>query len=134
MTTTAATQMLTALAPDAPDDGEPGRQQRGMAIAALVPIQPHKHGYKVPSQSGRGHYIVSLDEDGRYCTCPDYALRQLDCKHLLAVQFTAMRESAAGGAVAAETHAIMAGRCPGPQAQGAGVHGRIGRNQNRNQN
>ena len=26
-------------------------------------------------------------------TCPDYALRQKDCKHLVAVQFRALRES-----------------------------------------
>ena len=92
----ATPQLVTALGPDAPDDGPSGRQQRGLAIAALVPIQEHKLGYTVPSQSGRGNYIVSIDEDGRFCTCPDYALRQLDCKHLVAVQLTAhRRESAA---------------------------------------
>ena len=95
MTATAATQLVTALGPNAPDDGELGRQQRGLAIAALVPIQEHKLGYTVPSQSGRGHYIVSIDEDGRFCTCPDYALRQQDCKHLVAVQLKAHRQSAA---------------------------------------
>ena len=106
--TAAVAQLITALGPDAPDDGEPGRLQRGTAIAALVPIREHKLGYKVPSQSGRGHYIVSIDEDGRFCTCPDYALRQKDCKHLIAVQIRALRESAIGGAVAAETQAIIA--------------------------
>ena len=115
---TAATQLVTALGPDTPDDGEPGRQQRGLAIAALVPIQEHKHGYRVPSQSGRGDYIVSIDEDGRFCTCPDYALRQKDCKHLLAVQFRALRESAASGAVAAEIKAITAATATSrPKAQ-----------------
>ena len=94
---TAVAGLVTALGPDAPDDGEPGRQQRGLAIAALVPIQEHKLGYKVPSQSGRGQYIVSIDADERFCTCPDYALRQQDCKHLIAVQLTARRESAANG-------------------------------------
>ena len=106
--TAAVAQLVTALGPDAPDDGEPGRLQRGTAIAALARIEDHKHGYRVPSQSGRGHYIVSLDEDGRYCTCPDYALRRRDCKHLVAVQLRAHRESEPGGAVAAETAAIAA--------------------------
>lgn len=97
MTAIAATGLVTALGPDSPDDGEPGRQQRGLAIAALVPISEHKLGYMVPSQSGRGQYIVSIDEDSRFCTCPDYALRQRDCKHLVAVQLTAHRRSAVNG-------------------------------------
>ena len=37
------------LGPDAIDDGDAGRQQRGMAIAALTPVVKNKFGYKVPS-------------------------------------------------------------------------------------
>ena len=129
--TAAVAQMVTALGPDSPDDGEQGRQQRGLAIAALVPITEHKLGYKVPSQSGRGQYIVSIDEDGRFCTCPDYALRQQDCKHLLAVQFRAVREATPGGAVAAETRAIVAAAPIGRPRQEPPQHGRHGPPQNR---
>ena len=41
----------TALGPNDPDDGDAGRQQRGMAIAAIVRIEKHRLGYRVPSQS-----------------------------------------------------------------------------------
>ena len=65
------TQIITALGPNDPDDGEAGRQQRGMAIAAVVPIQKNRLGYQVPSQSGNGSYVVSVDDEP-FCTCPDF--------------------------------------------------------------
>ncbi len=65
------TRQLTALGPDAIDDGDAGRQQRGMAIAALTPVVKNKLGYKVPSQSGSGSYVVNLDGEP-FCTCPDF--------------------------------------------------------------
>ena len=74
-----------ALGPDDPDDGEEGRRQRGLAIAALVPIRPDRYGYKVPAQSGVGSYLVNL-EHGPYCTCPDFEKRELACKHVFAVE------------------------------------------------
>ena len=64
----------TALGPDAIDDGDVGRQQRGMAIAALTHVVKNKLGYKVPSQSGRGSYVVNLDGEP-FCTCPDFEKR-----------------------------------------------------------
>ena len=60
-------QITTALGPGDPDDGDQGRQLRGMAIAALANIREDKFGYKVPSQSGNGVYLVNL-EHGPYCT------------------------------------------------------------------
>ena len=66
---------VTALGPDAIDDGDAGRQQRGMAIAALTPVVKNKLGYKVPSQSGRGSYVVNLDGEP-FCTCPDFEKHQ----------------------------------------------------------
>ncbi len=77
----------TALGPNDPDDGEQGRQQRGLAIAILAQehIRPDKFGYKVPSQSGNGVYLVNL-EDGPYCTCPDFEKRNAACKHVYAVE------------------------------------------------
>ena len=66
---------VTALSPNDIDDGDAGRQQRGMAIAALVPVVKNKLGYKVPSQSGSGAYVVNLDGEP-FCTCPDFEKRQ----------------------------------------------------------
>ena len=76
----------TALGPNDPDDGLAGRQQRGMAIAAQVRIDKNRLGYKVPSQSGNGSYVVSMDGKP-CCTCPDFEKRQTSCKHVYAVEF-----------------------------------------------
>ena len=90
-------KLITALGPNDPDDGEQGRQQRGLAIAVLEQnIRPDKFGYKVPSQSGNGVYLVNL-EHGPYCTCPDFEKRQQPCKHVYAVQFTIERETQEDG-------------------------------------
>ena len=83
---------ITALGPNDPDDGDDGRQQRGMAIAAIVPIQKNRLGYKVPSQSDNGSYVVSMDGEP-FCTCPDFEKRQSRCKHVYAVEFTVKREA-----------------------------------------
>ena len=66
---------ITALGPNDPDDGDAGRQQRGMAIAAMIRIEKNRLGYKVPSQSGNGSYVVNTD-DTPFCTCPDFERRQ----------------------------------------------------------
>ena len=67
--------LVTALGPDDPDDGATGRQNRGVAIAAKVRIEKNRLGYKVPSQSGNGSYVVNTD-DTPFCTCPDFERRQ----------------------------------------------------------
>ena len=87
---------LTALGPDDPDDGDAGRQQRGMAIAALVPVVKNKLGYKIPSQSGNGSYVVNVDDEP-FCTCPDFEKRQEPCKHVYAVEFIIRREERPDG-------------------------------------
>ena len=81
------TELKTALGPDDPDDGDEGRRQRGIAIAVMEHnrIRPDRFGYKVPSQSGKGTYLVNL-EYGPYCTCPDFEERSRPCKHVYAVQ------------------------------------------------
>ena len=89
------------------DDGDAGRRQRGLAIAALVPVSKDKIGYRVPSQSSKGSYIVTLNGKGGKdgCSCPDYEERQQYCKHLYAVQYIIQREELTGGGVA-ETRAV----------------------------
>ena len=77
----------TALGPNDPDDGDKGRQQRGLAIAITAQdyIRPDKHGYQVPSQSGNETYLVNL-EYGPYCTCLDFEKRNKACKHVYAIE------------------------------------------------
>ena len=85
----------SALGPNDPDDGDLGRQLRGLAIALLAQAhtRPDKFGYKVPSQSGNGVYLVHL-EYGPYCTCPDFEKRGLAWKHVNAVE--ALQQQRAG--------------------------------------
>ena len=93
---------VLALGPNDPDDGDAGRQQRGLAIAALVPVTKTPVGYRVPSQSGNGSYIVNMDETP-FCSCPDFEMRGRSCKHILAIEFIIEREERANGLVV-ETH------------------------------
>ena len=86
------------------DDGDAGRQQRGLAIAALVNIKKNKLGYTVPSQSGSGTYVVNVDGDP-FCTCPDFEKRQQPCKHIYSVQFLIRREEQPDGSTV-ETQAV----------------------------
>ncbi|MYC28513.1 MAG: transposase [Chloroflexi bacterium] len=82
----------TALGVHEPDDGDEGRRQRGLAIAALVPIQRNRLGYQIPSQSGDGSYVVNLDDDP-FCSCPDFAERLEPCKHIYATSYALQRET-----------------------------------------
>ena len=79
-------QHLTTLKPGDPDDGDSGRQQRGIAIAALCAIRATKAGYVVPSQQNNGNYVVRIDDDDPWCSCPDFTVRRRACKHVFAVQ------------------------------------------------
>ena len=79
-------RLVTALGPNDPDDGQQGRQMRGLAIALHEKnIRPDRFGYKIPSQSGNGVYLVNL-EHGPYCTCPDFERTGKACKHVYAVE------------------------------------------------
>ena len=86
-----------ALTADDTDDGDAGRRSRGLAIAALVNITKNKLGYKVPAQSGSGSYVVNIDDDEPFCSCPDFELRQLPCKHIYSVEFLIQREERPDG-------------------------------------
>jgi putative transposase len=44
--------------------------------------------YRVKSQSGNGYYLVSKQGADWACECPDYANRQIACKHIYAVYFS----------------------------------------------
>ena len=63
------------------------RKQRGLQIAKTSRIMQTDDGWKVPSQSGGGYYIVKSNGYETACTCPDYELRHCKCKHIFAVEF-----------------------------------------------
>jgi len=75
------------------------REERGLVIANTSKIEKIKLGWKVPSQSGNGSYIVNLDHEEPFCTCPDFEARQQPCKHIHAVEFTIKRQTDKNGAV-----------------------------------
>ena len=112
---------VTALGPDDPDDGDEGRQRRGMAIAALVRIEKHRLGYRVPSQSNKGTYIVNAD-DTPVCSCPDFDLRQQPCKHIYAVQITIQREELPDGTTVETTNVTTTFRQEWPAYNAAQEH------------
>ncbi len=70
------------------------REGRAVLLAASVKITQAAKGWRVPSQSGRGHaaYTVDLDGDTPHCNCPDHELRGCVCKHILAVRIVRQRE------------------------------------------
>ena len=73
------------------DDGPEGRRMRGLAIAAVCPIERIRIGYRVPSQSGKGSYVVVQHGGLWMCSCPDYEKRAIDCKHAYAVKYAIQR-------------------------------------------
>ncbi len=72
-----------------------------MAIAATARLRRTKAGWSVPSQSTvRRYYEVTSDLPGTLglvCSCPDYELRGMPCKHIIAVEITVKRETPDGG-------------------------------------
>lgn len=68
------------------------RKQRGMEIAKTSRIEKTEKGWKVPSQSGGGHYIVVSNGFGAECNCPDHELRKCKCKHIWAVELIVTKE------------------------------------------
>jgi len=63
------------------------RQERGLLIATTCKIEETKLGWKVPSQSGNGTYIINLDHGEPFCSCPDFDTTHQKCKHIYAVEF-----------------------------------------------
>ena len=88
MTTLPADPYSTTAPRHGSDDGDAGRMQRGLAIAAKVRLKRNQQGWTVPSQSGNGSYYTTID----FCTCPDFESRAKPCKHIFAVRFAIERE------------------------------------------
>jgi hypothetical protein len=68
------------------------RAVKGQEIAACGGLSTDGIYWYVPSQSGRGVYRVDVASEPPTCTCPDYELSGLKCKHLYAV--TAAQQTA----------------------------------------
>lgn len=69
------------------------REQKGLEIAAKSKLQRSGDRWFVPSQTnGRTYYTVKPDTVKPHCSCPDFEVRQLRCKHLFAVEFVIQRE------------------------------------------
>ena len=68
------------------------RQERGLQIAALAPINKGEFGFVVPSQTTKGKAYIVAGEAAKVCTCPDYAERHQPCKHIFAVEFVIQRQ------------------------------------------
>jgi transposase len=67
------------------------RELKALEIAARARITFEAGVWSVPSQSGAGHYRVTLGEDSS-CTCEDFALRKLPCKHIIAARCVCERD------------------------------------------
>src|SRR6267378_5379339 len=66
------------------------RQEKGLQIAATTKLVGEDNMWLVPSQAGKGKYVV--DASAKQCTCPDFEARQATCKHIFAVEYTVQRE------------------------------------------
>ena len=76
-----------------------------MLIAATKRIARIEDRWVVPSQSSNAIYAVETIDARPTCTCPDFELRGLACKHIFAVEFVEKRETAPDGTVT-ETRAV----------------------------
>lgn len=68
------------------------RQNKGKHIAQTSRIQQTNKGWKVPSQSGNGYYVVVSNGIEAKCNCPDHETRKCKCKHIWAVQYIVTEE------------------------------------------
>src|SRR6267378_3755167 len=66
------------------------RQEKGLQIAATTKLVGEDNMWLVPSQAGKGKYVV--DAYAKQCICPDFESRQATCKHIFAVEYTIRRE------------------------------------------
>ena len=68
------------------------RQQRGLQIAQTFRLRRNDKGWIVPSQTGKGNYVVTLEGHEPTCTCPDCEMRRTKCKHIWAVEYFIKKE------------------------------------------
>ena len=78
------------------------RMERGRIIADTCTLTPKGATWFVPSQNTGGSYAVRMNNDNPTCTCPDYELREMKCKHIFAVEITRNRYLNRDGSTTAE--------------------------------
>jgi transposase/predicted nucleic acid-binding Zn finger protein len=80
------------------------RKEKGIEIATKLNLSQQKNKtWLVPSQSGRGKYVVNVDAKPQNCTCPDFEINRAKCKHIFAVEFTLQKQQGPNQAVNAQT-------------------------------
>src|SRR5712691_1405146 len=78
------------------------RQQKAEQLAANAKITRGNGYFLVPSQSGGSKHKVMIDGLFPSCSCKDFELREIACKHILAVRLWVEQEKAtAEGGVSA---------------------------------
>lgn len=89
------------------------RQQRGIRLANSRIMRKKGDVWLVSSQSGDGtRYTVNLETET--CSCPDFKLNRVKCKHIFAAAFASSRQSTANGHCSTE-QTSMATRPTYPQ-------------------
>ena len=84
------------------------REIKALQIAAKSKLTQKGNVWLVPSQAGHGEYEVRPDPEAPRCTCPDFEFRNAKCKHVLAVEYTLMRETKPDGStVVTETVKVV---------------------------
>ncbi len=73
-------------------------QERGLAIAESNTVKRNKLGWQVPSQSGNGTYIVSMDGEP-FCSCQHFESTHKKCQHIFAVEFIVQKEQHPDGTI-----------------------------------
>ena len=67
------------------------RELRAVEIAARAKIPFRDGAWIVPAQSSSGSYRVTIGPQP-FCSCDDFQLRKLPCKHILAARLVCARE------------------------------------------
>lgn len=70
-----------------------GRAERGLKIAALMPIKRRGGAWRVPSQSKGGIAYAVVVGPRASCSCPDHQETAAKCKHIYAVEYTVQRRT-----------------------------------------
>ncbi len=71
-------------------------QERGLMIAESNTVEKNRLGWKVPSQSGNGDYIVNMESEP-FCTCQHFETTHKKCQHIFAIEFIERKEKRADG-------------------------------------